>query len=159
MSSSIPHAEFMSDWTIHTKTMSIFVLIIKTSGFRPAHKKQVKFNHPHNQMIFIPTLKWSQVRSSTLRSSQFRPSQKTKQILMLTPKTSNFQSAHKRKVNFDPRTKTSQFSALKRCPFSTPKIKPSWFRPQRWSRVHFYPHSKNHWFCMPSDANNKCISI
>ena len=113
---------------------------LKTRDFAPS-KKKINFDHLHNNQInFIPTLS-SQVRSATLRSSQFRPSQKNKSTSVFTLKTSNFQSAHKNKVNFDPHTKHSYFGTHAKTNIIS--ISHTKFRPRHWSQVNFDPHSKN----------------
>ena len=132
---------------------------LKTRDFAPS-KKKINFDHLHNNQInFIPTLS-SQVRSATLRSSQFRPSQKNKSTSVFTLKTSNFQSAHKNKVNFDPH-KNQSISVL--------TLKPSQFLSPTQSQVNFDPNAevkpisiptlKTTQLCTPPDTKIKLISI
>ena len=65
---SIPRTQIKSVWTTPTKTKSIFMLILKTTDFRPAYKWQVNFCYPHDdKKKFIPTLKLIRVRSPTLK--------------------------------------------------------------------------------------------
>ena len=81
---------------------------LKTRDFRPAYKfKSISTTHGTTKINFIPTLKSSEVRSPTLKSSQFGPSRKEVNFHAHS-NTSNFQSAHKN-VNLTPRTKAGEF--------------------------------------------------
>ena len=97
----------------------------KKQVFRPSFKHKLNFDHPHNQMNFIPRLKSSQIRSPKLKSSQFGPpTQEPNQfhpyteiisILSPTPRSSQFRPSqipsqfpcsHEEQTIFDPHTKT-----------------------------------------------------
>ena len=106
--------------------------------------KSISTHLHNNQIVFIPTLKSSKVRSPALKSSQFWPSpHKTMSISVLTLKQGVFGPDTKTK-HFDPRTKNKSISipTLKPSNFLPPIQKPSWFRPQHWSQLNSDTQSK-----------------
>ena len=102
-----PHTEIKSICTTHAKWKSVFMLTPKTSDYRTSFNNQVNVDCPLNdQIIFILTLKSSQIRSPTLKSSQIRsptlksrqfvpPTQKNKLCFILIQKRTDFRTAYK----------------------------------------------------------------
>ena len=158
---SIAHAEVKSISTIHTKTKSRLMLIIKPSDFRPAHKTQGNFDHPHKNQV-KRSLHEKQVTSRPAKKqANHYPRTETKTIsihiwkpsesrLELISKISldfarnsqfryphcnqgNFDSPHKHQVYFDPITEMKFISipTLVSRWFSCPGIEPSQLWPGR----------------------------
>ena len=107
-----------------TKSKSFSIHTLKTSWFRSLYSNQVIWDHPHNQINIIPTLKSSQI-----------PPPHLNQV--------NFDHPHKNQVKFDARTKTKWFLARIQNPrqFRPPTQKPSPSIPTLKTR-HFRPANK-----------------
>ena len=137
------------------------MLIRKTIEFRRAFKNQVNFDHPHNNQInFIPTMKWSQIRSPTLKSGHFRPStQKQIQVSSSSEKLVFFgQHTCNRPISTSHATKSISSLQLKpsRLRFLTLRsltLKKYSFRPAHKNKVNFDPRTKTCQF-RPSHQNH-----
>ena len=119
------------------------MLIPKTSDFRPAHKEQANFYHPHNQINFIPRLKSSPHSEIKSILTIQRPSQ----LPSLIQKTSNFRPAHKNKVNLDPSTKNGPHTNIKSVYIPTQSQVN--FDPNTEVKPISIPTLKTKQFCMP----------
>ena len=96
---SIAHAEVKSISTIHTKTKSRLMLIIKPSDFRPAHKTQGNFDHPHKNQVN---------RSPHWKQFNLGPHKRNMSITIPTLKPSKFQSIHENQTFTGPNTTKQQ---------------------------------------------------
>ena len=143
------------------------MLTLKTSDFRPAFKNQVNFDHPHDQISFIPILKSSQIRSPTLKSSQFGPPTQNevnfrahpKNTVILGQHTSNMSvsTTHTTKLisflhqimsSWIPQTEIKSISTTttRTKSISTLTLETSYFRPARKNMVNFVPRTKSRYF-------------
>ena len=86
------------------------MLTLKSSGFRPAYKHQVNFNHPHV-------------------NCQIDPHAKNKSFSARTQNRSRFWLPHKKQVKFNPNPKTKSISIqhVKTDLIGIPSMKPSQF--------------------------------
>ena len=127
-----------------TKTKSICIVTIKTSGFCPTSKKQVIFDHLHdNQINFIPTLKSNKIWSPTLESGEFGPAHKNQVIIHVHTKNKSFSASISSKLVSTTHTTPKSISSLH---WNQVKFDPHWDQvnfDHHKNQVSFHAHTKN----------------
>ena len=159
-STSKSRTEIKSIWTIHTKFKLVCMLTLQTSGFDPAFKTQVNFDHPnkyptnfmpHWNLINFDPRQWNQVHLD-------HP-QKNKANLHAYPKNKWFSADIQVtsqfvppdcQINFIPTLKSSQvwYPTLRSSQFRRSRT-PSQFQCPRWKQVIYDPYTKPRWSLAP----------
>ena len=154
-SSSIPHTDMKSFSTTVTNMKSIYMLTLKASSFRHAHKNKINFDPCTEKVNFGPYTKTKSTSAPHTRPSQFPPQHWSRVIFHPHSKNKSILRAarHENQSNFDPyykpihfrpppKTKSVLIPTLTSSQLPPPPLKSRLFRPPTQQRVISMPTLK-----------------